>query len=238
MNVAVIGNGGREHALATKCLQSPLSNEVFVIPGNTGMLMSEHLQIFSEWDDTFDSLETYLIEHEIELIIVGNESYLEKGITDYFLEKGYMVFGPNREGAKLEYSKDYAKQFMKKYKVPTADFTTFTQYKEAKRYIENSSGTLVIKQDGLALGKGVLVTNDREKAQDFIKESFKVCQKVVFEEYLEGKEFSLLAFVNREYYNCMIPARDYNNGPMMAMKDSILVEWGRIPLLNIFAMRI
>ncbi len=209
MNVAVIGNGGREHALAKKCLQSPHVTNVFVIPGNSGMLMSDNLQIFPDWDGSFDSLETYLQQQDIQLIIVGNEAYLEKGITDYFSPKGYRVFGPSKEGATLESSKDFAKHFMKKYQIPTADFTTLTTFDEAERFINESSKTLVIKQDGLALGKGVLVTDDKDEARQFVQESFNVTKKVVFEEYLEGKEFSLLAFVNNDYYNCMIPARDY-----------------------------
>jgi phosphoribosylamine--glycine ligase len=208
MNVAVIGNGGREHALAKKCLQSPQVENVYVIPGNTGMCMSKNLQIYLDWDGNFPSLETYLVNHAIELIIVGNESYLENGITDYF-EKDFMIFGPNKKGANLECSKDYAKQFMKKYHIPTADFHTLSDYEESIEFINASSRTLVIKQDGLAFGKGVLVTQDKREASVFVKESFRNTKKIVFEDFLEGKEFSLLAFVNQEYYNCMIPARDY-----------------------------
>ena len=208
MNVAVIGNGGREHALAKKCLQSSQVENVYVIPGNSGMYMSENLQIYLDWDGNFPSLKTYLVNHAIELIIVGNESYLENGITDYF-EKDFMIFGPSKKGATLECSKDYAKQFMKKYNIPTADFHTLSDYEESIEFINASSGTLVIKQDGLAFGKGVLVTQDKKEATLFVKESFRNTEKIVFEEFLEGKEFSLLAFVNQEYYNCMIPARDY-----------------------------
>ncbi len=209
MNVAVIGTGGREHALAVKCLKSPLVKEVFVIPGNSGMLMNENIKIYLEWDGSFPALEAYLTQHGIELIIVGNEAYLEKGIADYFTVRKFRIFGPNKKGASLEYSKDFAKQFMKKYSIPTAEYKTCVSYEESIEHVKAIEGTLVIKQDGLALGKGVLVTDDREEASEFIKMSFSATQKIVFEEFLEGKEFSLLAFVNQEYYQCMAPARDY-----------------------------
>ncbi len=210
MNVAVIGNGGREHALARKCMKSSHAESVHVIPGNTGMLMDRALKIYPQWDGSFGQLEEYVRKQKIELIIVGNEAYLERGITDYFENvEGVRLFGPKREGAVLEFSKDFAKIFMKEYDIPTADFITFTDAEEACRHIESTAGPYVIKQDALALGKGVLVTSDRSEALQFMKDSFEVTQKVVLEEFLEGREFSLLAFVNGDYHNCMIPARDY-----------------------------
>lgn len=209
MNVAVIGSGGREHAIAVKSLTSELVDEVHVIPGNSGMLLTKGLRIHLCWDGSFPSLETYIKEHTIDLIIVGNEAYLLEGITDYFVKRNILIFGPLKNGAKLEYSKDFAKQFMKKYNIPTADYRTFNRYEEANRYMKSVQGPLVIKQDGLALGKGVLVTEDRREGDIFLKESFNVTKKIVFEEYLVGKEFSLLTFVNQEYYNCMAPVRDY-----------------------------
>ncbi len=209
MNVAVLGTGGREHALAVKSLKSAHVETVHVIPGNTGMLMSEGLVIHPEWDGTFPSLESYMKEHKIGLLIVGNEAYLEKGVTDYFKGSSIPVFGPEKAAALLETSKNFAKEFMARHDIPTAGFTTCTTYEAAAEHMKGTEGMLVIKQDGLALGKGVLVTDDREEADAFLKESFNGTGKVVFEQFLSGKEFSLLAFVNQDYYNLMVPARDY-----------------------------
>ncbi|MBN2859770.1 MAG: phosphoribosylamine--glycine ligase, partial [Sphaerochaetaceae bacterium] len=209
MNVAILGTGGREHALAVKSLRSSHVRQVHVIPGNTGMLMSEGLTIVPQWDDTFPSLERYLSENGISLLIVGNEVYLERGVADYFRETSVKVFGPSKKASQLETSKDYAKQFMARHAIPTANFTTCENYETAAAQMAGTEGTLVIKQDGLALGKGVLVTDDREEADAFLKESFTGSGKVVFEQFLSGREFSLLAFVNQEYYNLMAVARDY-----------------------------
>jgi len=209
MNVAILGTGGREHALAVKSLKSSQVKEVHVIPGNSGMLMSEGLTIQMEWDGTFPSLERYLSENGISLLIVGNEAYLERGVSDYFRDTHVKVFGPSQAAARLETSKDYAKRFMARHAIPTADFTTYTTYESAAEHMAGTQGTLVIKQDGLALGKGVLVTDDREEADAFLKESFMDTGTVVFEQFLSGREFSLLAFVNQEYYNLMAVARDY-----------------------------
>ncbi len=209
MNVAILGTGGREHALAVKSLRSAQVRDVHVIPGNTGMLRTDGLTIQPEWDGTFPALERYLSENGISLLIVGNEAYLERGVADYFRDSTVRVFGPSQKAARLETSKDYAKQFMARHAVPTADFTTFTTYESAAKHMAGTQGNLVIKQDGLALGKGVLVTDDRKEADAFLKESFTGEGKVVFEQFLSGREFSLLAFVNQEYYNLMAPARDY-----------------------------
>ena len=154
MNVAILGTGGREHALAVKALSSPQVREVHVIPGNTGMLRTEGLTIQPEWDGTFSSLERYLTGNGITLLIVGNEAYLEKGVTDYFEGSSIRVFGPSREAARLETSKDYAKQFMARHAIPTAEFATCESYETAAMKMADTEGPLVIKQDGLALGKG------------------------------------------------------------------------------------
>lgn len=209
MKIAVIGTGGREHALAVKSLRSPHVQQAHVIPGNSGMFMTANLCTYPSWDGTFAALEHYLRKQDIELVIVGNEAYLQAGIVDYFASSGIKVFGPTKDGARLEYSKSFAKQFMDRYNIPTAGWRTFKDYGSASTYLSSLTGTVVLKQDGLALGKGVLVTADKEEARAFLEESFRISDTVVFEEFLEGPEFSLLAFVNRDYYNLMIPARDY-----------------------------
>lgn len=209
MNVAVMGAGGREHAIAVKCLSSDHTENVHVIPGNTGMLKTGNLTIHPAWDGSFSSLHDYLVEHRIELVIVGNESYLAAGITDYFSTTSIRVFGPTKAGAELESSKDFAKRFMNRHGIPTASHHTCHLYKDAIDFMASQEGTLVLKQDGLALGKGVLVTDDREEASEFLRKSFTFTDTVVFEQFLEGREFSLLAFVNSDYCNLMVPARDY-----------------------------
>ncbi len=208
MNVLVLGNGGRENALARKAYNSPLTNNVYVIPGNSGM--EEELIVFDDIDDkNFEELEQFCIKHEIKLIIVGNEAYLELGVVDYFNNTNIKIFGPTIEGAKIETSKDFAKGLMKKYNIPTANYNTFTSEEEALNHLENSSLPVVIKQDGLALGKGVLVSSDYNEAKQFVIDSFKTNDKVIFEEFLDGEEFSLLCFVNGETYANMQVARDY-----------------------------
>lgn len=209
MNIAVIGTGGREHAIAVKCLRSDAVRQVHVIPGNSGMLMTSGLSVLLDWDGSFNTLETYLRKQDIDLVIVGNEAYLKEGIVDWFSHRGIRIFGPAKAAAKLEYSKDFAKRFMDRHHIPTATYHTCTDLESATAFLNTRSGMIVVKQDGLALGKGVLVTEDPREAASFLQESFKVGSAVVFEEFLEGQEFSLLAFVNRDYYNLMIPARDY-----------------------------
>lgn len=210
MNVAVIGTGGREHSIARKCTKSEKVEKVYVVPGNSGMTMDEKLNLhtYKDWDGSFISLYNFLIQEEVELVVIGNESYLEQGIVDFFSKKDIKVFGPNQEAALLESSKNLAKEFMKRHNIPTANFQTVSNYEAAVKIIEETDN-LVIKQDGLALGKGVLVTSDKLEAKDFVEKSFRIFDKLVFEEFLVGPEFSLLAFVNDGYVNTMIPARDY-----------------------------
>ena len=120
MKIAVIGTGGREHAIAVKSLQSPDVQHAHVIPGNSGMLMTANLCTYPSLDGSFTSLEHYLRKQDIELVIVGNEAYLQAGIVDYFATSSIKVFGPTKDGAKLEYSKNFAKQFMHRNNIPTA----------------------------------------------------------------------------------------------------------------------
>lgn len=209
MNVAVIGTGGREHALAKKCSQSQTVEDVYVIPGNSGMLMDEYLHIVPEWNGDFSELNTILVERNITFVIVGNEAYLAEGIVDYFSESDITVFGTTKKATQLESSKQFAKQFMKKYDIPTASSTAVYSYEEGLRELVVSRAPYVIKQDGLALGKGVLVTEDFHEAKDFLQTSFTLNDCVVLEDFLKGKEFSLLTFVHEGTYNMMIPARDY-----------------------------
>ncbi len=208
MNVLILGNGGRENALARKAKNSPLTDKVFVVPGNSGMEKS--LIIRNDFDcENFELLEKFCNDEKIELIIVGNEKYLDLGVVDYFDKTSIKIFGPSKVASQTESSKDFAKNLMNKYDIPTAKHYTFTNEKDALAHLDNTTMPVVIKQDGLALGKGVLVSSDFEEAKQFVIDSFKTNEKVIFEEFLDGKEFSLLCFVNGENYAPMQPARDY-----------------------------
>ncbi|MFV0440590.1 MAG: phosphoribosylamine--glycine ligase [Lachnospirales bacterium] len=207
MNILILGNGGRENALARKALKSPLSNKVYVVPGNTGM---DKELIVKDFDaENFDLVFDFCKKENIELIIVGNERYLEIGVVDYFDKTDIKIWGPTKQGAKIESSKDFAKYIMNKYNVPTAAHHTFATVRPALEFLDTQSFPVVIKQDGLALGKGVLVTSSYDEAKQFIIDSFETNDKVIFEEFLDGEEFSLLCFVNGENYVPMQPARDY-----------------------------
>ncbi len=208
MNVLVLGNGGRENALARKAKKSKLTNDVFVVPGNTGM--DKDLIIVNDFNsEDFTLLEKFCNDNKIELIIVGNESYLEIGVVDYFDKTDIKIFGPSKDASRIESSKDFAKDVMNKYKVPTANHNTFGKQEEALEFLDKQTFPVVIKQDGLALGKGVLVSNDYDEAKEFVIDSFKTNDKVIFEEFLDGDEFSLLCFVNGENFVPMQPAKDY-----------------------------
>ncbi len=208
MNVLILGNGGRENALARKAKKSSLTNNVYVVPGNSGM--DKDLIIRNDFDcEDFLVLEKFCLDEKIELIIVGNEKYLELGVVDYFDKTSIKIFGPSKKASMLESSKDFAKNLMNKYNIPTAKHNTFSKEEEALDYLSKTTMPVVIKQDGLALGKGVLVSSDINEAREFIIESFKTNDKVIFEEFLDGKEFSLLCFVNGENYAPMQTVRDY-----------------------------
>ncbi len=208
MNVLVLGNGGREHALGKKAKKSNMVKNVYVIPGNTGM-GDQLITNSTITGEDFFQLENYCREKEIELIIVGNEKYLELGVVDYFDKTNIKIFGPSKQGAALETSKHFAKKFMEKYNIDTAKYFATEDEAEALEYLKSQTMPVVIKQDGLALGKGVLVTSSYEEAVEFIKKSFVTNDRVIFEEFLDGREFSLLCFVNGDKFVPMIPVRDY-----------------------------
>ncbi|MFC3885429.1 phosphoribosylamine--glycine ligase [Bacillus songklensis] len=213
MNVLIIGKGGREHAIAWKVSQSPLVEKVFVAPGNDGMTDVATLVPIQE--DAQDQLVAFAKENNIGLTIVGPEIPLIEGIVDTFEKEGLKIFGPRQKAAMIEGSKDFAKQLMEKYKIPTADYKTFTDYEAAKAYIEEKGAPIVIKADGLAAGKGVTVAMTIKEAIQTLREMLvegkfdEASRKVVIEEYLEGQEFSLMAFVNGTRVYPMVIAQDH-----------------------------
>ena len=213
MNVLVIGRGGREHALAWKFAQSTKVKKVYVAPGNEGMRDVATPVDIDEND--FDALVLFAKENNVELTFVGPEIPLMNGIVDCFKEEGLRVFGPNKAAAVIEGSKAFTKELMKKYNIPTAAYETFTDYEEAVQYIQKVGAPIVIKADGLAAGKGVTVAMTLEEALQAVKEMLQdvkfgeASKKVVIEEFLDGQEFSLMAFVNGTNVHPMVIAQDH-----------------------------
>lgn len=213
MNILIVGRGGREHAIAQKAAQSPLAGKLYAAPGNPGIGEVAELVDIEELD--IDALLQFAKQHAIDLTIVGPEAPLAAGLVDRFLAEGLPIFGPNQAAALIEGSKAFAKELMKKYGIPTAEHATFASYEEAKAYIEQKGAPIVIKADGLAAGKGVTVAQTVEEALAAAKATLvdgqfgKAGSQVVIEEYLEGEEFSFMAFVNGEKVYPLAIAQDH-----------------------------
>lgn len=210
MKVLVVGNGGREHALAWKLLQSPNVEQVFCTPGNGGTeTILNCINVPVKVDD-FASIAKTVTENDISLVVVGPELPLSLGITDYLTNQGIKVFGPNQEGAKIESSKSWAKELMISANIPTAKSETFTNAELAKDYIKQQGAPIVIKADGLAAGKGVIVANTTEEALKGVESLFaQNFTKLVIEEFLQGQEVSVLAITDGITIRPLIPAQDH-----------------------------
>ncbi|MGG0720120.1 phosphoribosylamine--glycine ligase [Robertmurraya massiliosenegalensis] len=202
MKVLVIGRGGREHAICQTVSESPQVEQVFVAPGNAGMVDVAELIKIEETE--LDKLVQFAKTEEVGLTIIGPEVPLLAGLADKFREAGLPVFGPNQNAAEIEGSKSFAKDLMKKYSIPTAEYEVFSDYEAARQYVLEKGAPIVIKADGLAAGKGVTVALDLEEALNSLKEMLEdskfgeASSTVVVEEFLAGEEFSLMAFVNGE----------------------------------------
>lgn len=213
MKVLVVGRGGREHSVIMHLVQSQNVEKVYAAPGNGGIEDIAECVAIDEMD--IDRLVEFAKDKAIDLTVVGPENPLNAGIANAFIAEGLHVFAPTKEAAILEGSKDFAKKFMNKYDIPTAGYETFSDPEAAKAYIQAEGAPIVIKADGLAEGKGVVVamtTTDALAAIDnmMIEGAFKGAgQKVVIEEFLEGREFSLIAFVHEHGVFPMLPARDH-----------------------------
>lgn len=199
MNILVIGGGGREHVLAKKLSQSPLVKQVFAIPGNDAM--SHVAEVHSEIGETeHEKIVTFAQEHKIQWTVIGPEQPLTEGLADRLREAGVKVFGPNKAAAQIEGSKSFAKQLMAKYDIPTAEYQEIDTKTDALRYVEQCELPIVLKKDGLAAGKGVIIAETREAARDAVETLYPdENSKVVFEQFLQGEEFSLMTFVNGDY---------------------------------------
>ena len=219
MNVLVLGSGGREHALSWKIAQSSLCEKLFIAPGNAGTAqLGENVNISAT---DFESLKTFVIDNEIEMLVVGPEDPLVKGIYDFFKNDEVLsevcVIGPSQEGAQLEGSKEYSKQFMQRHDIPTAAYDSFTKdsLNEGYDFLETLSPPYVLKADGLAAGKGVLIINDLEEAKRELKAMLTdakfgdASSKVVIEEYLDGIELSVFVLTDGNNYKILPSAKDY-----------------------------
>ncbi len=213
MKVLIIGQGGREHALVWKAAQSKLVTEVFVAPGNDGMQELATLVPISETDN--QGLLDFAKKEAIDFTFVGPEVPLLNGIVNDFQAAGLKIFGPTKEAALIEGSKNFAKELMFKYNIPTADYQTFTDVDKAKAYIQEKGAPIVIKADGLAAGKGVTVAETLDVALNSVSDMLEggkfgdASRSVVVEEFLAGEEFSLMAFVNGEKVYPMVIAQDH-----------------------------
>ncbi|HGD2980110.1 TPA: phosphoribosylamine--glycine ligase [Streptococcus agalactiae] len=185
MKLLVVGSGGREHAIAKKLLASKDVDQVFVAPGNDGMTL-DGLDLVNIGISEHSRLIDFVKENEIAWTLIGPDDALAAGIVDGFNSAGLRAFGPTKAAAELEWSKDFAKEIMVKYNVPTAAYGTFSDFEKAKAYIEEQGAPIVVKADGLALGKGVVI-----------------------EEFLDGEEFSLFAFANGDKFYIMPTAQDH-----------------------------
>ena len=197
MKVLVIGKGGREHALAWKIKQSPLVDKVYVAPGNPGI--EEFGVNVNIKDSDIDGLVEFALKEKIDLTVVGPETTLALGAADAFEAKGLKIFGPKKSVARLESSKDFAKQIMEKYNVPTGAYKTFDNKEEALAYVNQKGAPIVIKEDGLKAGKGVTVAMKIEEAYEALDIAFDIPgNRVVIEDYLDGFEFSLIALAHND----------------------------------------
>ncbi|MBE0358386.1 MULTISPECIES: phosphoribosylamine--glycine ligase [Pseudoalteromonas] len=202
MNVLVIGSGGREHALAFKAAQNIKVNTVFVAPGNAGTALEPKLENVAINVDDLEGLLSFAQQNKVELTIVGPEIPLVLGVVDKFREHNMAIFGPTAGAAQLEGSKSFTKDFLARHKIPTGDYQTFEQIDPALAYLKEKGAPIVVKADGLAAGKGVIVAMDEREAEDAIRDMLAgnafgdAGSRVVIEEFLDGEEASFIVMVD------------------------------------------
>lgn len=213
MKILIVGSGGREHAIAYACSKSAQVDKIYCAPGNAGI--SEIAECVPITAMEFDKLVAFAKEKEIDLTVIGMDDPLVGGVVDVFEKEGLRVFGPRKNAAILEGSKAFSKDLMKKYNIPTATYETFTSADEAKKYLETSEYPIVLKADGLALGKGVLICNTKEEALAGVDELMldkkfgDAGNTIVIEEFMTGREVSVLSFVDGNTIKIMSSAQDH-----------------------------
>ncbi|EDO26014.1 predicted protein, partial [Nematostella vectensis] len=219
MNILILGSGGREHAFALKLSQSKKINQLFVAPGNAG---TASIAINMDINPTdFNAVKEMVINNQINMVVVGPEAPLVEGVHDFFLAdkelKGIPVIGPKKDGALLEGSKDFSKVFMEKHNIPTAKYKSFTSatLEEGKAFLETFNPPYVLKADGLAAGKGVLILDSLEEAKVELEEMLSnqkfgaASSTVVIEEFLDGIELSVFVLTDGKSYKILPSAKDY-----------------------------
>ncbi|WGL15015.1 phosphoribosylamine--glycine ligase [Microbulbifer bruguierae] len=215
MNILVIGSGGREHALAWKVAQNPAVDTVFVAPGNAGTAREPKLQNVNIGTDNFSALSDLVEEKDITLTIVGPEAPLVDGIVDFFNARGHNIFGPEKAAAQLEGSKAFTKEFLERHAIPTAAYQNFTEIEPAIEYIRAQGAPIVVKADGLAAGKGVIVAETVEQAELAVRDMLSgnafgdAGCRVVIEEFLTGEEASFIVMVDGEHILPMATSQDH-----------------------------
>ena len=219
MNILILGSGGREHAFAWKISQSPKCDKLFIAPGNAGTAaIAENIDISPT---AFPEIGDFVIANQVDLVVVGPEVPLALGIKDYFLQhqelRNVLMVGPDKRAAQLESSKDFAKRFMMKYQIPTAAYTTFdqSQIDEGLEYLKSHQTPIVLKADGLAAGKGVVICNTNDEAETVFKEMLveskfgQAGARVVVEEFMTGVEISVFVLTDGKSYKILPSAKDY-----------------------------
>ncbi|WP_350307080.1 phosphoribosylamine--glycine ligase [Photorhabdus viridis] len=215
MNILIIGSGGREHALAWKAAQSPLADKVYVAPGNAGTALESNLENIDISATDINSLLAFAQSHNIGLTIVGPEAPLVIGIVDAFQKAGLTIFGPTQAAAQLEGSKAFTKDFLARHQIPTAAYQNFTEIEPALAYLDTVGTPIVIKADGLAAGKGVIVAMTQEEAQSAIKDMLAgnafgdAGHRIVIEEFLTGEEASFIVMVDGKNVVPMATSQDH-----------------------------
>ena len=213
MKVLIVGSGGREHAIAWSVAKSPKVDKIYCAPGNAGI--AEFAECVNIKAMEFDKLVAFAKENAIDLTIIGMDDPLVGGVVDSFESEGLRDFGPRKNAAIIEGSKAFSKDLMKKYKIPTAAYENFTDPDEAIKYLETAKMPIVLKADGLALGKGVLICNTLEEAKEGVKTLMLDKQfgdagnEIVIEEFMTGREVSVLAFCDGKTIKCMTSAQDH-----------------------------
>lgn len=213
MKVLIVGSGGREHAIAWSVAKSPKVDKIYCAPGNAGI--AEFAECVNIKAMEFEKLVAFAKENAIDLTIIGMDDPLVGGVVDAFESEGLRVFGPRKNAAIIEGSKAFSKDLMKKYKIPTAAYENFTDPDEAIKYLETAKMPIVLKADGLALGKGVLICNTLEEAKEGVKTLMLDKQfgdagnEIVIEEFMTGREVSVLAFCDGKTIKCMTSAQDH-----------------------------
>lgn len=213
MKVLIVGSGGREHAIAFACAKSPKVDKIYCAPGNAGIAQIAECVPIGAME--FDKLVDFAKSNAIDLTVIGMDDPLVGGIVDVFEKEGLRVFGPRKNAAILEGSKAFSKELMRKYNIPTAAYETFTSADDACRYLETADYPIVLKADGLALGKGVIICNTKDEAMAGVKTLMTDKQfgdagnTIVIEEFMTGREVSVLSFVDGNTIKIMSSAQDH-----------------------------